>query len=51
MTYSEAVIEKYFQSLNDMEKKAYYIAKDNLGSSFDITKSIGFLKWVRENKV
>lgn len=38
-------IEKYIDQLNPNEKKAYEIAKDHLGTSFNIEKSNGFLKW------
>ncbi len=38
------VIE-YINSLNDKEKKALEIAKCHLKSSFDISKTIGFLEW------
>ena len=51
MPYSEDIIKQYIQSLDDMEKLAYKIAEDDLGSSFDITKSIGFLNWIKKNKV
>tara|TARA_B100000470_G_C19741802_1_gene369562 strand:- start:273 stop:425 length:153 start_codon:yes stop_codon:yes gene_type:complete len=50
MTHSQEDIKQFIQSLNEMEKLAYKIAKEDLGSSFDITKSIGFLKWLKNNK-
>ena len=49
--YSKEVIDRYIGSLTDIQKKAYEIAKEHLGSSFDITKSIGFLKWIEKNKL
>lgn len=49
--YSQEIINNYIKSLNNFEKKAYEIAKEHLGSSFDITKSIGFLKWIKKNKL
>jgi hypothetical protein len=42
-------IEEYVASLTPLQKKAFDIAKDHLGSSFNIHKSIGFLQW-KENK-
>ena len=51
MPYSQETIDKYLQSLNDIEKIAIEIAKEDLGSSFDIEKSIGFLNWIKKNKV
>ena len=32
-------------SLTNQEKKTMNIAKDHLGTSFNILKSIGFIKW------
>ena len=44
-------VKKYVKSLSKKEKIAYAIAKEDLQSSFDITKSIGFLSWKKKNKV
>ena len=44
-------VEKYINSLNELEKKALKIAKEDLGSSFNIEKSIGYLSWLKKNKV
>ena len=51
MPYLQETVDKYLQSLNDIEKIAIKIAKEDLGSSFDIEKSIGFLNWIKKNKV
>jgi len=40
-------IEEYLDSLNELEKKALIIAKKQLGSSFDIEKSNGYLEWIK----
>jgi len=50
MPYSQKHIAQFIQSLTPMEKLAYKIAKADLESSFDITKSIGFLKWTKDQK-
>lgn len=42
------LIEKYKDSLNELELKALTIAEKNLESSFCIEKSIGFLEFVKE---
>jgi transcriptional regulator CtsR len=42
---TEQLIEKYIQTLNDKEKQAIEIAKNHLESSFDIEKSVGFVKF------
>ena len=43
------LIEQYLNSLSEKEKKAYEIAKDHLGTSFQIEKSNGFIKWCKEH--
>ena len=50
-TYPEEVIQDYIDSFDELEKIAYEIAKKHLESSFDIVKSVGFLKWIKKNKV
>jgi len=42
----ENLIEKYLQSLNEKEYKAYLIAKEHLGDSFQLEKSNGFIEWI-----
>jgi transcriptional regulator CtsR len=39
------LIEQYISSLNDQERKTLEIAKDHLGTSFNIVKSVGFINW------
>jgi hypothetical protein len=51
MSFSQKIINKYLNSLNEIEKIALNIAKEDLGTSFDIEKSIGFLNWIKKNKV
>lgn len=40
---------EYLNELNEKELKAYNIAKKYLGTSFDLKKSNGFLKWKMKN--
>lgn len=37
--------DEYLKQLTPAQKKAYDIAKRNLGSSFNLSLSIGFLEW------
>ena len=37
---------KYVESLPEKLRQAYLIAKEHLGTSFTIEKSIGYLKWL-----
>lgn len=39
------VENEYLKSLTVKEFKAYLIAKNHLGSSFGLDKSIGFIHW------
>lgn len=51
MPYNKEIIIQYINSLNEIQKLALKIAKEDLGSSFNIEKSIGFLNWIKKNKV
>lgn len=42
-------VEKYLLSLNEKELKAYHIAREHLGMSFSLEKSIGYLNWKKDN--
>ena len=46
----KADLIQYFNQLDPIEKKAYKIAKEHLGSSFNIVKSNGFCDWLKEQK-
>lgn len=37
--------DEYLKQLTPAQRKAYEIAKRNLGSSFNLSLSIGFLEW------
>jgi hypothetical protein len=55
ITYIKMEVEnkletEYINSLSEIEKKGYEIAKSHLGSSFSLKKSIGFKQWKKENK-
>lgn len=45
----EKLISEYINQLDELEKIALEVAKEQLETSFSIEKSIGFLKW-KENK-
>jgi hypothetical protein len=50
-TYSEDKqneIAEYLKNMNETQKKAYFIAKNHLGSSFNIYKSNGFKEWKKK---
>lgn len=49
----QQLVAEYMDQLSDVERKACAIAKDHLGSSFNIVKSNGFNDWLKErsNKI
>ena len=38
MPYTQEILDAYIEQLTDDEKKVYIIAKEHLGSSFDLEK-------------
>ena len=46
----EKDLREYLKTLTPIELKGYHIAKDHLNDSFDLKKSIGFLKWLEKKK-
>jgi len=40
-----AEIQGYLESMSEKDRIAYNIAKEHLGSSFTVEKSVGFLRW------
>ena len=51
MQYTKEIIDKYISTLSNIELIVLKIAEEDLQTSFDITKSIGFLEWVDKNLV
>jgi hypothetical protein len=39
--------EQYLETLSQKERKSYEIAKEHLGMSFQLDKSVGYLKWLK----
>ena len=44
------LLSKYINTLDERNKQAYEIAKNHLGTSFDLEKSIGFLNFKEKNE-
>jgi hypothetical protein len=47
---TEKLIEEYISEFTEQERIVFNIAKEHLGSSFDIEKSIGFLEWLEKKR-
>jgi hypothetical protein len=45
MIHKDTFVMEYLESLTDQERKTFQIAQEHLETSFNIYKSIGFLKW------
>jgi hypothetical protein len=45
------IIQEYIESLTHQEELALEIAKEMLGSSFDMEKCIGFNKWLKKQNI
>jgi hypothetical protein len=43
-------IKNYLNQLDIIEKKAYIIGKQHLGTSYNIIKSNGYINWQKNNK-
>jgi hypothetical protein len=42
---------QYLAQLDDIQRKAYEIAKSHLGTSFNIRRSNGFIEWLKKQPV
>jgi len=45
----QSSISLYLEQLDDKERKACEIAYNHLGSSFNLVKSNGYIKWKKTN--
>ena len=41
----EELFQAYYEQLNPFERRTCDIARDHLGSSFDLARSNGYLRW------
>jgi hypothetical protein len=48
--YTQVLENEYVNSLTPIEHQAYLIAKSHLGSLFTVSKTNGFIRWMKENK-
>jgi hypothetical protein len=47
MKTKEELLTAYLATFNEKEKLGYEIARSHLGTSFDLSKSLGYLQWVK----
>jgi hypothetical protein len=44
----EKIFEEYLNTLTPLQLKGYNIAKDHLGCTFDLKKSLGFIAYKKK---
>ena len=49
-TSANSSIQQYLAQLDDIQKKAHDIAKQHLGTSYNIAKSNGYMDWLKQQK-
>lgn len=47
MSTKEELLKMYLATLDEKDMIGYEIARDHLGSSFDLSKSLGYLHWFK----
>lgn len=45
----QSYLDAYLKTFDEKELKAYNIAAEHLGMSFQLEKSIGYIAWKKEN--
>jgi len=46
---ASALLAAYYQQLAPFERRTCDIAREHLGSSFDLARSNGFLRWLKRD--
>lgn len=46
----QELMEQYIKTFSKKELQSYEIAKNHLGTSFQLEKSNGFLKWMKQQE-
>lgn len=49
--HQQQLIYKYLEQMDEPHKQTYLIAKDHLGTSFNIIKSNGYKEWIITQKL
>ena len=44
---TNALLDAYYQQLTPFEQRTCDIARDHLGSSFDLARSNGYIRWLK----
>tara|TARA_B100001559_G_C16482934_1_gene614653 strand:- start:809 stop:985 length:177 start_codon:yes stop_codon:yes gene_type:complete len=49
--YPQSLVDEYTSTLSDLELQVLKIAEEDLETSFDIRKSIGFVSWLKKKEI
>lgn len=47
---TQKLVFEYLLQLETIQQRAYLIAKDHLGTSFDILRSTGYCEWLKSQQ-
>lgn len=50
LSHDDPLIQEYYNSLTPNERIAHTIAMDKLGTSYDVSRTHGFLRWQKARK-
>lgn len=50
LKHDDSLIQEYYNSLTPNERIAHTIAMDKLGTSYDVSRTHGFLRWQKARK-
>jgi hypothetical protein len=47
---SDPLVQEFYNSLTERERRAHSIAMEKLGTSYDVIRTHGFLNWMKRRK-
>jgi hypothetical protein len=50
LTHTDTLVQEYYATLTPNERIAHTIAVEKLGTSYDVTRTHGFLRWQKARK-
>lgn len=47
---SDPLVQEFYDSLGEKERRAHFVAMEKLGTSYDVVRTHGFLNWKKSRK-
>ncbi len=47
---SDPLVQEFYDSLGEKERRAHFVAVEKLGTSYDVVRTHGFLNWKKSRK-